>query len=357
MLLFTAPVGEILKWALIERLGPENDTAAQRIEKPYKVKAVKSFFEVDTSNIIPTAVIIGLRGDEVSVVEVEGGEGMMEVTISINETVPEADRVYPGRIVDGQHRILGMKEYDENLRVNVVALNGSTDAEIAFQFLVINNKASRVSSDHIRALALNYDDNELGNRLKKVRLNLDANLSFVGFANDLEESPFKGEMALPDNPEETQFVVPAAIEESIKNIKSRNLPEFQEDDMVLNLFFSIWRKIKAEWGDKWSKGSKLLQKVSIVGLSKFVVDVLLQRYDWGELDILDPDQVDQAIAKVVQVLEPRFWSVDTEWTAKGLDTSAGRRIFSEALEQIVRNKRQGAPWYTDVSMVSVTDEE
>jgi DGQHR domain-containing protein len=353
MLLFSAPVGEVLKWAMVERLEPGNETAAQRIEKPYKTQAVKGFFTVDTNNIIPTAVVIGLRTTGVEIEPVENCGPLQNLTISIDESVAEVDRAYPGRIVDGQHRVLGMKEYDPNLKVNIVALQESSDAEVAFQFLVINNKASRVSSDHIRALALNYNEAELGDRLKKVRLRVDSNLNFVGFADDLDDSPFKGCVNLPDNPEGQRLVVPAAIEESIKYIKSQNLPDFQDDDMVLSVFFSIWSEVQSQWGALWNAESKLLQKVSVVGLSKFAVDFLLQKYDWGELDLLKPKDVEGAIRRFVQGLEPAFWSKDTEWTAKGLDTSAGRKIFADALEQIVRNKRQGAPWHSDVSMVEV----
>jgi hypothetical protein len=57
------------------------------------------------------------------------------------------------------------------------------------------------------------------------------------------------------------------------------------------------------------------------------------------------------VKKILGSLDCHFWSNETEWTAKGLDTQAGRKILLDSLEQIVRNFRQGFEWHTDISMV------
>jgi len=257
--------------------------------------------------------------------------------------------------VDGQHRVLGINKFNPDTPINIVGLLDADDTETAFQFLVINNKAAKVSSDHLRALALHYKEKDLAQRLQKVRLNLDPNLRFVGYCNQLADSPFKGMLSLPNNPKPKQIISPAAIEDSVNYLRSQKLPDFvEDDDMVVGVFFTIWRVVKEKWAHLWNAESKLLTKVSIITLSQFFTDNLMRQFDWNNLDIFDPTAVEREVARILVVLEPAFWDQTTEWTAKGLDTPAGRKILSDALEQIVRNARQKAPWHTDIKMIRVS---
>jgi hypothetical protein len=56
------------------------------------------------------------------------------------------------------------------MHVNVVALIDADDDEAAFQFLVINNKATRVAQDHIKLLSLHYTEDVLADRLRSARM-------------------------------------------------------------------------------------------------------------------------------------------------------------------------------------------
>jgi DGQHR domain-containing protein len=352
--MFAAKVGEILSWAAIERFTPESQNGSQRIDKPYKIKAVHSFFEVNERNTIPTAVVLGFRPGKVSISDMPGCPDVNEISFSMKNDadVVAGEDNSVATVVDGQHRLLGMKSFNPELFVNVVGVLEADDVETAFQFIVINNKAAKVSSDHLRALSLHYHPDELADRLKNVRLNLNANLRFVGFANDLSDSPFKGILNLPNNKEDQQWIAPAAIEDAVNYIRSQKLPEFIEgDDMVLDIFFKIWATIRSKWQHLWQSGSKLFTKVSIVCLTQFLIDNLLRQYDWNGLNIFDQEKVQPEINKVVGVLSPEFWAVSTEWTAKGLDTQAGRKLLLDALEQMVRNNRQQEPWYSDIGMI------
>jgi NADPH-dependent 7-cyano-7-deazaguanine reductase QueF len=81
---------------------------------------------------------------------------------------------------------------------------------------------------------------------------------------------------------------------------------------------------------------------------------LKRRWKQCSHNIFDPATVEAEATKVIEVLQPDFWAVGTEWTAKGLDTQADRKILMDALEQIVRNARQKVPWYTDISMITLS---
>jgi len=150
--IFHAPVAEILAWSDIRRLEDEPG-APQRRMSPAKVKAIRRFLEQDKRNTIPTSVILTLDLPEGSVERIEGYESFAILTVEVLEGQQK-----PGLIIDGQHRLLGMNDFSPTTNVNVVAILGANDVEKAFQFLVINNKASKVSLDHIRALALHYED-------------------------------------------------------------------------------------------------------------------------------------------------------------------------------------------------------
>ena len=75
--------------------------------------------------------------------------------------------------------------------------------------------------------------------------------------------------------------------------------------------------------------------------------------DRGDIDISDPDVVRDEVQKILDTLTTAFWT--SEWSAKSLDTSAGRQLVVDALVQIRRNIRRDIPWYTDVQLVATPD--
>jgi hypothetical protein len=114
--------------------------------------------------------------------------------IDVNADLDDIDK--PGLVIDGQHRLLGMQRFHPDCKVCVVALLNVDDMEKAFQFLVINSKAAKVPTDHIRTLALDYQEDELAERLKTARVVLHDNLKYVGIMDTDEDSPFAGNIAL-----------------------------------------------------------------------------------------------------------------------------------------------------------------
>src|SRR3546814_11466907 len=63
------------------------------------------------------------------------------------------------------------------MNLNIVAFIDDDDSERAFQFVVINNSGSRISKDHIKALNLNFDKEDLNERL----------LSSAGFGSGIRD--------------------------------------------------------------------------------------------------------------------------------------------------------------------------
>lgn len=344
---FTAPVGEVVKWAAVHRLNVEG-RGHQRLRNKAKVRAISRFLTLDERNTIPTAITVALRG-----LALEGSE-----TLDACGSISIPDREDPiGLVIDGQHRLFGMEEFDPSLKVNVVALINPSDEEIAFQFLVINNKASKVSTDHLKLLALQYPEAALGERLKSARMTLGRHASLVGVVDNSEDSPFYRAVEWPVEEVEGEprlnLVLPAAVEQSLGTVAQKNLPDLADDDALLEFFFTLWRSVQEAWPGIWVKGGKLLSKVGVVTLTSFIVDDLTPLADRGSIDLADPDVVAEEVRLILDDLTPAFWT--SEWTAKSLDTSAGRKLVVDALTQVRRNRRRGNPWYADVDLIDTPD--
>lgn len=344
---FTAPVGEVVKWASVHRLNVEG-SGHQRLRNKAKVRAISRFLALDERNTIPTAITVALRGLEVDAAET------LDACASIS--IPDRDEPI-GLVIDGQHRLFGMEEFDPSLKVNVVALINPSDEEIAFQFLVINNKVSKVSTDHLKLLALQYPEAALGERLRTARMTLGRHASLVGVVDNSEDSPFYRAVEWPveevAGETRSNLVLPAAVEQSLGAIAQKNLPDLADDDALIEFFFTLWRSVKDTWPTAWAKGGKLLSKVGVVTLTTFVVDDLTPLADRGTIDLADPDAVAVEVRQILDDLTPVFWT--SEWTAKSLDTSAGRKLVVDALTQVRRNRRRGIPWYADVDLIDTPD--
>jgi DGQHR domain-containing protein len=307
------------------------------------------FLELDSRNSIPTALTVAIRG----VHPLDDNQ----LNACSNLLIPDADPP-PGVVIDGQHRLFGMSEFSMAMPVNIVALINPDDDEIAFQFLVINNKATRVSTDHLKLLALNYHETALRERLRTARMVLGRHASLVGVVDNSVDSPFFHAVAWPvgegeEEADRTNLVLPAAVEQAIAAVAQKNLPDLSDDDALLEFFFTLWKVVKQEWPELWVPDSRLLGKVGVVTLTTFIIDDLTPLVDRGDIDIGNPDVVRDEVTEMLASLTPSFWT--SEWTAKSLDTSAGRQLVIDALTQIRRNTRRDLPWYSDVPLVDTPD--
>jgi DGQHR domain-containing protein len=346
-LLLHAPAGEVLEWADVRRL-EEVAGGPQRQTSPAKVKAIRRFLDTDDRNTIPSSVIVTLDIPADQITQPIAPSTVGRVRIAWNDGAPK-----PGLVIDGQHRLYGVQHFNPATPVNIVAIIDADDMEKAFQFLVINNKASKVSMDHIRALALTYEDEALKERLTTARLTLDQNVGFVGIVNDGEDSPFQGIIAWPLNPEAQRIVTPSAVEASIAYIQQKKVKDFESDDVLIEFFYTIWRQIRARWADLWEPRSRLLSKVGIICMTQYMTDALTAQYDLGRLNISDPDAVAGLVNEILETQERSFWRVP--WTSTSYDTKVGRALIVQSLTQIARNVRSGTPWTEDVELVDASE--
>jgi len=344
--LFHAPAGQVAEWADVDRLGPDNRMAPQREPKKSRINSIVRFFGDDPQNTIPTAIVVGLRG-----VNLVGTGGVRKLHLETREGRP-----HPGLIIDGQHRLRGLERVDPNTIVPIVGIVEASDLEMAFQFLVINNKSAKVPLDHLRALALNYPTEQLETRLKTARLALNSNLGSVGVLDEDPDSPFRGMVAWPNNPPGQRIVVPAAIEAMASEARSLGFGELEDLDSLNSFLIAMWCVIKEEWGDLFVVDSKLLSKVGLTCMTQFVCSTIKT---WArnprlrsQVDPGDPDKVRAITSDVLATLDPLFFMAD--WSSSSYDTRAGRDLVMSDLETLSFNKANDDAWYEGLKVISRT---
>ncbi|HVJ01856.1 MAG TPA: DGQHR domain-containing protein [Sphingomonas sp.] len=342
--IFLAPAVEVSAWSAVDRLGPDNPMAPQREPAPARIASIARFFQSDPRNTIPTSIVIGLAQYEV---EQEGVTAKLTVSTGANGDLK------PALVIDGQHRLRGMTAASPEMRVPIVAVLGADDLEMAFQFLVINNKSARVPRDHIRALALNYAENELRERLKSARLTLDPNLASVGVLDEAAESPFAGMISWLNNPAPDRIVVPAAIEGMAAEAKSMGFSEFEDPDTLNTYLMSTWSEVRAQWPELFVAGSKLLNKVGLTCMTHFITSTIKT---WARnphlrdtVNVGDPDKVRSNTRDILATLTPAFFQA--EWKSTSYDTRAGRDLVLADLETISFNIANSDPWFEDLNVV------
>lgn len=356
--LLYAPVKEVLEWALIAPLGPANRAGVQRQTVDSRVKGIQRYFNMDPRNIIPTSIVIAFSPDTVQVTDVAlapgqaACAGISRVTVTWNSDLKDGSRTSrPGYVIDGQHRLKGIERFNADTLIPIVAILEADNDETAFQFLVINNKASKVPTDHVRALlTLKADEAQLEERLKSARLSLNQNYESVGFADSDDDSPFRGLIKWPLN--QNGYVVPTAIEISIENIRRHGAKtDLSEPEPAQAFFRAIWTVIHAKWGDIWNPDSKLLSKVAIICLTEFFTMNLMiwARHPKSELDITNEDDVKENAEGILESLDPQFFTAD--WASSSYDTGAGRQQIRDAIEAMYKNITAGEPWYEGVTVI------
>jgi DGQHR domain-containing protein len=348
-LIFHAAAADIIEWADVDRLEPGTRTGAQRPLRQIKVSKVANFFARNSRNTIPTAVVIALDQRSVKFVgqpalQGFGKHGVVTITMS--------NQNKPGLIIDGQHRAFGTAKFSADVHLNVVAFLGGDDAERAFQFVVINNSATRVNKDHIKALNLNFDKEKLNNRL----------IASAGLAlalgdkkyDDLQaidgSQPFKGLLNWPTNP--NGFIPPSAVESALAETRDR-AALLGIEDLETEVFLAIWLKIREIRPKVWEAfpKSRLLLKVSIYALTVYVLESMVakQRNEDTPIDFTTEDTLNGLVERVILRIPEEFWTAD--WKVTELDTGLGRQTLLEALQIIDSNVRFSRPWYDKVPLI------
>jgi DGQHR domain-containing protein len=348
LVLFHAPASEVLSWSQVGVLRPD-EQGHQREKRETKVQAIKKFLQADKCNLIPTAVVLAFAPGAARYAPASGAtSGRLIVKASPNSA----------NIVDGQHRLFGLSEFNSEAQVAVVAFLDANEVEKAFQFLVINNKSTRVAAPHAKAILANMKDTPLIGRLRGARLAFDMDgIRDVDLLNTDPDSPFHNLIDWSITHETTRLVQASAIESSLSYLGSLSVPELEDRDSRRTVFMTIWKATRRTWPSHWDGNSRLISKVGVICLTRFVIDTISTWADSDrlEIDILDTEQIDALTREILNHMDPSFWT--SPWSTKapgGFDTNQGRERIVKALTQLYRNGRRGLDWADGIEIIDST---
>jgi len=127
---FVASSKDIKKWTGITRVG-EEDKGHQRVLKETRLKAIKKFIRSDNNNTIPTSIILAFQPGTTNYEslsqrlddcveknltnEIEDKIDYGILTFDYDENAEE--KKMPAFVVDGQHRLMGLAELEEDIPV------------------------------------------------------------------------------------------------------------------------------------------------------------------------------------------------------------------------------------------------
>jgi DGQHR domain-containing protein len=356
---FHARARDIKQWAGIQRV-KDSPEGIQRVLRPTRRDAIKKFLSSFPANTIPNSLLLAFdfSSEELNFQSLDqqlttclpsgvnlynGCEGNINwgtIEFSFDPSSPE--HLKPALIVDGQHRLHGICDYqNEDLPLLVVSLINASVQEQAFQFVVINSKAIRVPTDNVKSIIANIDEEELLARLLPAGVSYGNKSPVLREINDLDSSPFQHLLDWDYNRNGPHIVKPSAIEQSIRYLEKLFMLE-EDIDSSLEIFCAIWRAVKVSYTGLWGTDNQLAKKVSINALNEFISDRLKYAWEMSMLNIFAPQRVEEQTLNIVNLLPESFWA--EKWTVSIKDNSVFRDLIKSDLEKLANNSRLGRPW-------------
>lgn len=332
---FSVKAKELLKHSKTE-IVEQGTTGVQRILIEARVKNVTKFFNKDQKNIIPTSIFVSIEKEGLDIEE--GVDGYISIDI------PCVDDEKFITIIDGQHRLKGMADVNEDMNVLVSAMLNPDEVEEAFQFIIINNKSHKVPSDHVKSIISNYEgiESTLKSRLTAVGVSVNKQLPNIDLINTEEESPLYGLIHWTNN--QDGIIALTAIEQSLSYIEER-IQEAREDQSIKrDVLYQIWNAIKEVYEEIWAGQdvNHLFEKSAFFVLTSLLVENAFSYCDimnemGNDISITDDDTFYDATKMFLKKFPSEFWTLP--WTKKGLDTAAGRILIKNSIQQVKNNIR------------------
>ena len=369
-LVFVANAKEVNRWARADNIILDRGQV-QRSLVDTRWRAVAKFYKANPNNVIPTSVTIAFDESlrQVRFEELNENEPAYAVDHMENERVriafPDVVTKEHAFIIDGQHRLRGMRDLDFDPVIPICLFLQLPIIERAFQFVVINNKSHKVPTDNLKALVVNFEadvEQPLRLRLARASVSVPRYASTVDLVNEDPESPFFKMIDWVNNRHEDaqKLVAPTAIENSVRAV-SRALNDIADDDSeALAVFNLMWTAIFEVAGvtlENASMFKRLLMKATIQTLTEMVVrhvtnteDVAFQTDNASQQ--FESASIAQSARDLVSRIPAEFWQ--DEWALKSLDTQAGRAIIEKDVRAVkklaVRGEIEGTDWRASLSV-------
>ncbi len=375
---FYARVQDVRSWCGIKRTQDFRE-GTQRILRPSRSRAVTRFFERGNINTIPNNILLAFEPGVVKFtsfknelikcipgthIDNDCDDQLDWGVIDFEFEANQPEHLRPALIVDGQHRIDGMANFmQENLPILIVALINTPLQEQAFQFIVINSKSVKVSTDNAKSIIASLTreaERELEKRLMEAGVSYADKSAILKDINDFDISPFKNMLDWEYNrvakKEKGIILVPiTAIETCLRYIRDQfDFMNFDDDeDTLVEIFCAIWRAVKDRFPDLWGKDNVFMTKVNITALNEFITDRLKSAWVDDVLDALDPDSFEKQTSNYLKQLDEDFWK--SEWTVKIQDNANVRNRIKDDLWSMTTNSKRQVVWHKGLRLPTEAD--
>jgi DGQHR domain-containing protein len=365
---FIANAKEIYKWSHADSIDIDKNGVQRSLEKTKWDKIVK-FFETHDDNIIPNNIILAFDEDVKEVTELYDSEKIIDnrkdgyilkeksdgiVELIIDDEIK--DNTY---IIDGQHRLKGMSEFNTDLPIVVSLFININKLNRAFQFLTINNKASKVKTDNIKALISNFDAIEcnIRERLSTASISAGKYATVLDIVDSDVDSPFYRTINWVNNRHGVKIVSTLAIENSLKSIQ-KTFPELLDDTnenktLALSMFYNIWKPVMIQYSITLAnihEFENLFKKANIQAITEYICKKLSEDivFSTEEIDITDKEITDKYMRGLLYNIPEEFWK--KPWILTGLDNQTGRYTIIKDITKMKRNINSGKDWFEDLEL-------
>jgi DGQHR domain-containing protein len=377
---FNAGAKDLKEWLGIRRI-KDVPKGTQRVLRKARASAVTKFIEASSINTIPNSILIAFDRDKAKFTSLskEISEGIIQTKSSLENPVNilfngcenqldwgiiefsfegnEQEDAKPALIVDGQHRLYGMSDFDkENLPITVVSLIDANHEEQAFQFIVVNNKAVRVSAENVKSIIADFNEDELEKRLVLARVKYGDKPLILRSLNDSPSSPFQNLLNWSYNreiTEETQLVPITAIEQTMRYIRKSFTVLENDEDSLIEFFCATWRAVKGNYPELFGKNNQFMTKANISAFNEYITDRLLYFWEMDLLDIFETDEIEQKVLDIIKRLPQEFWLEN--WKLRIQDTPNFREIIKNDLKTIITNAKLSKNWKNGLELLETEE--
>lgn len=329
----------------IERLDPENanEKGYQRLLNKGRAKKLTEYIVAGQETrdaFLPTSIFLATNKN-ISFNPVNN-----TIEIDINE-------IGPFNVVDGQHRVEGLKmaaEKDKRVLEFEVPVNiaiNLSEIEQMCHFLIVNTTqksveegvAQRIRARLTRAMGVDDTPNLPKWIFKSVEKGEDEKaLRYVDFLNDEKESPWKNKIRMANDENSDGSINQKSFVKAIKKyILVANNPVFntEPEDRQHKIFLNYWKAITNIIGDK--EPTVLFKYNGVELFSKFCVPffnkmVNLTDYKVSTMQVLLEQVFENAEGDGTGVGHTDFWVKGA--TASGLNTGALSKINTELIKAL-----------------------
>lgn len=271
----------------------------------------------------PTSILLNIREKDV----ISYKDGYLQIP---DET--------PLWVVDGQHRIKGLKEMIENdghidlgeFEFPAVIMNFQNPYEEAKQFVIINRTSKGIKSD-LGERFLQRAIEEQGKISVQSKEGLPSSIltgiewkvKAVGVTdkmNTLDASLWKNSIILPNEPKGEKLVSQKAFSDSLRHIFNDRLLEHRTEEEITQILINYWNALRSVWPKCFSDPtSYVIQKYTGVFALHKVLPILAQYCPRrGDIISLNEDSFKTILKKLVeQELESGKKYDEEIWANKG----------------------------------------